>query len=180
MVGIINVNSKELEEKLNTKTEELILNNLYKHLEVSEYEYFKKQVKFYFANIFKELDEFFKEVEEFFNFKYEIVKIEVINEKTYIEILIDFLNSCFNTNFKDIDEFFTERFLLLYSKEERLNLISCLFISLYNKEELNYELLENFGFNEKIYNSSVNYKHFINFSYEIVCKNKQALYTYII
>ncbi|MGN1297380.1 MAG: hypothetical protein ACI4VH_02970 [Clostridia bacterium] len=171
MVGIIQYN--ELEEKLNTKTEELILNALYKHLEVSEYEYLEKQMLFAFSGIFKE-------VEEFFNFKYEIVKIGVINEKTNIELLIDFLNSCFNTNFKDIDEFFTERFLLLSSKEERLNIICCLFISLYNNEELNYELLENFGFNEKIYNSSVNYKHFINFSYEIACKNEQALYTYII
>lgn len=181
MVGIINAN--ELEEKLNTKTEELILNVLYKLLEFSDYEYLKKQITYVFLNILKESDEFFKEVEEFFNSKYEIVKIGVITEKTYIELLIYFLNSCFNTNFKDIDEFFSDRSLLLYSQEERLNLISCLFISLYNKEELNYELLENFGFNEKIYNSSVNYKHFIkflNFSYEIVCENEKTLYTYII
>lgn len=174
MVGIINI--KELEEKLNTKTEELFLNDLYKYLETSEYGYLENQIKFDFSDIFKEL-------EEFFNFKYEIVNIELINEKTYIELLIDFLNSCFNTNFKDIDEFFSDRSLLLYSKEERLNLISCLFISLYNKEELNYELLENFGFNEKIYNSSVNYKNFIkffNFIYDISCFNEQAVYTFII
>lgn len=174
MVGIINF--KELEEKLNTKCEEILLNDLYKHLEASEYEYLENQIKFDFSDIFKE-------VEEFFNFKYEIVNIKLINEKTNIELLIDFLNSCFNTNFKDIDEFFSDRTLLLYSKEERLNLISCLFISLYNKEELNYELLENFGFNEKIYNSSVNYKHFIkflNFIYDITCINEQAVYTFII
>lgn len=174
MVDIIN--AKELEKKLNTKCEEMFLNDLYKHLEVSEYEYLEKQVLFDFSDIFKEL-------KEFFNFKYEIVNIGLINEKTNIELLIDYLNSCFNTNFKDIDEFFSDRSLLLYSKEERLNLISCLFISLYNKEELNYELLENFGFNEKIYNSGVNYKHFINFLnfiYCITCENEQALYTYYI
>lgn len=167
---------KELEEKLNTKTEEMFLNDLYKHLEASEYEYLEKQILFDFSDIFKE-------VEEFFNLRYEIIYIGLINEKTNIELLIDFLNSCFNTNFKGIDEFFSDRSLLLYSKEERLNLISCLFISLYNKEELNYELLENFGFNEKIYNSSVNYKHFIkflNFIYDIICKNEQGLYTYYI
>lgn len=174
MVGIINV--KELGEELNNKCEEIFLNDLYKHLEASDYEYLEKQILVDFSDIFKE-------VKELFYFRYEIVNIGLINDKTNIELLIDYLNSCFNTNFKGIDEFFSDRSLLLYSKEERLNLISCLFISLYNKEELNYELLENFGFNEKIYNSSVNYKHFIiflNFIYDITCKNEQALYTYFI
>lgn len=172
MVGIIQY--KELEEKLNSTSEELFLNALYKHLDASKFEYLEKQMLFDFSGIFKE-------VKEFFNFKYEITNIGLLYErKTNLELLIEFLNSCFNTNFKHINEFFTERLLLLSSTEERINLIFSLFISLYNKEELNYELLKNFGFNEKICNSSVNYKHFINFNYEIACKNEQALYTYII
>ena len=172
MVGIINF--KELEDKLDMTSEELFLNDLYKHLEVSDYEYLENQILFDFSSIFKE-------VKEFFNFKCDITNIELLYErKTNMDLLIDFLNSCFNTNFKDINEFFTERLLLLSSTEERINLIFSLFISLYNKEELDYELLETFGFNEKIYNSTVSYKHFINFNYEIACKYEQVLYTLII